>query len=245
MFNISEKKLLGVDLFVIMVMVVTLSSNYLLFHSFVELCCSLISIVASIQIFCSEYRSGKPAFFLFGIILLTVAGLDICHLLTYKGMGLFAIDETNVTTQLWLVGRYLFAGGFLVATVISTWPAFFLWTVLAEGCCGVALFMIYHGIFPDTYVLGEGLTQFKVLSEFIVIAMLIVAILRISFRQRYLTQRGHFYLIGAIAILALSEVMFTLYLDVYGVFNLLGHLMKISAYLILLHFYFFHYAQDS
>ena len=90
-----------------------------------------------------------------------------------------------------------------------------------------------HGFFPDTYLQGVGLTPFKIWSEYGICLILAVAAL-LLFRQRDRFEPGVLkLLIASIGVTVASELAFTLYVDVYGLFNLIGHFLKvISFYLI-------------
>ena len=81
--------------------------NYLLFHILVE----LFSIVIGVTLFIVAWnlrRTITNHYILFiGIAYLFVAVLDTFHTLSYKGMGVFAIDSANAATQLWIAARFL------------------------------------------------------------------------------------------------------------------------------------------
>src|SRR5512137_1500118 len=81
--------------------------SYILFHSLTE----IFSIVIGCSIFILAWNSRRRLdndFLLFlGIAYLFVSGLDLIHTLAYKGMGVFPGYDTNLSTQLWIVARYI------------------------------------------------------------------------------------------------------------------------------------------
>jgi signal transduction histidine kinase len=104
---------------------------------------------------------------------------------------------------------------------------------LYASATSIALLSIFSRSFPVCYIEGYGLTVFKVASEYIIVLVLALSIIRI-YRLRSLFDRHVLFLVSSsIAVTAFSELSFTLYLDVYGLFNMLGHILKlISFYLI-------------
>jgi len=75
-------------------------SNYLLFHSFVE----LFSVVIAVGIFVIAWETRRFAedsgLLFLGIAYFFVAILDLLHMFSFKGMGIFPGATTNLPTQL-------------------------------------------------------------------------------------------------------------------------------------------------
>lgn len=210
--------------------------SYLLFHSFVE----LFSIVIAFSIFLISWNSRQSMdndFLSFlGIVYLFGGLIDLFHTLAYKGMGVFPGFDANLPTQLWIAARYFESTGMFISTFFikrKLKPTLAL--SIYAAVTAIALLSIFSGSFPVCYVEGYGLTFFKVASEYLIVLVLALTIIRIH-RLRSSFDRHVFLLIGsAIATTAFSELSFTLYVDVYGALNMLGHLLKlISFYLIYL-----------
>src|SRR5512147_1420884 len=76
--------------------------NYLFFHSLAE----LFSIIIACGIFMVVWNSRqiiRNNYLLFiGTAYLFVGGLDLAHMLAYKGMAIFKGYETDLATQLWI-----------------------------------------------------------------------------------------------------------------------------------------------
>ncbi|XMB91047.1 MASE3 domain-containing protein [Methanosarcina hadiensis] len=89
------------------------------------------------------------------------------------------------------------------------------------------------GSFPDSYIEGSGLTRFKIISEYIISFILLCSLI-LLYKKRDRFEARVFRLVEAsIIVTILGELVFTLYIDVYGFFNFLGHYFKIlSFYLI-------------
>src|SRR6056297_1031454 len=89
--------------------------NYLLFHSLAELGSILIAAVVFLITWNAREELDRSFLVVLGVSYLFVAGVDLLHVLTYKGMGVFPDTGPNLPTQLWVLGRYLEAGSLLAA----------------------------------------------------------------------------------------------------------------------------------
>lgn len=210
------------------------SYNYLFFHMVAE----IISITFALAVFLTAWtarRRDRNGFFLImGIGCLFAAALDTLHTLAYKGMGVFAPDDANLPTQLWIAARYLQAASLTAAPLfagraVRPGAAFGVTAAAAAALAGA----IFLGRFPDCFVEGAGLTPFKVYSEY-AIAIVLLADIGLLLGEREHFEYGVLSLIaGSITVLAISEVSFTLYdRDVYGFYNLLGHYLKIVSFFL-------------
>jgi PAS domain S-box-containing protein len=210
-------------------------SNYLLFHSIIE----LFAIVVGFAIFVVAWNTRRWVsndYLLFlGLAFLFVAIVDVFHTLAYRGMGVFPGFGSNEPTQFWILARYIQAFSLLAAPVFLTHrlrlaPVAVLYALVT----GFGLLSICRlGIFPDCFVEGQGLTTFKVASEYAISAVLVGGIVYLS-RHRKSLEPGVFRLLVAAMVATISaEMSFTLYTDVYGVANMVGHLLKVvSFYLV-------------
>jgi len=206
--------------------------SYLLFHSLAE----MFSIIIACAIFMIAWNSRRfleHDYLLFiGIAYLFVGGLDLVHTLSYKGMGVFPGTDANFPTQLWIAARYLQSISLLLAPL---WIRRKLRVNSMLLACGMVVALLLWAIFssqvfPDCFIEGQGLTPFKKISEYIISFMLGTAIiLLLPWRKEFDPAVFHL-LIGAILASIVAELAFTLYVSVYGFFNLLGHLLKVVAF---------------
>ena len=104
--------------FILAVIFITRFFNYLLFHSLAE----IFSIIIAGGIFLIGWNSRKYTedsyFLILGVSALFVAIFDIIHTLAYEGLNIFPEHGANLSTQLWVAGRYIQAFSFLIATVM-------------------------------------------------------------------------------------------------------------------------------
>jgi signal transduction histidine kinase len=209
--------------------------NYLLFHSTVE----FFSVVIAFAIFTIAWNSRRlmdSNYLLFiGIAFLFIGGAAFLHALTYKGMNVFPGIGANWATQLWIAMRYMLSLSMLGALVFvhrKFNPNLVL--VTYATIFGLLLATIFYWqIFPTAYVEGVGLTQFKVISEFVVSAILLGAIAMLVKNRREFSGNIVRYVVAAMATIIAAEMSFTLYVDVYGVFNMVGHLLNVVAFYLI------------
>ncbi|MDF1590367.1 MAG: MASE3 domain-containing protein [Desulfobacterales bacterium] len=209
--------------------------NYLLFHSLAE----LFSIFTACGIFIVAWHSRaflENNYLLFlGVAYLFIGTIDLLHTLAYKGMGVFLGYDANLPTQLWIAVRYMESLSLLVAVV------FLKKKLNAERLMGIyAMFtglllfsIFYPGWFPDCFTETTGLTAFKKISEYIISLFLVIAIAFII-KSRTEFDPAVFILLTTSLFLTIgAELMFTFYISVYGLSNLIGHYLKlVSFYLI-------------
>jgi PAS domain S-box-containing protein len=206
--------------------------SYLLFHSLAE----IFSIVVACGIFMIAWNSrgflDNNYVLLLGIAYLFIGGIDLFHTLAYPGMRVFKGAGANLPTQLWIAARYMESLSFLVAPFFlgrklktdSVFAGYILTTAL------LLVSVFYGNIFPDCFVEGVGLTPFKKISEYI-ICMILMAAVFLLFKNREDFDSGVLQLLTASIIATVaSELVFTLYKDAYGVFNLSGHFLKIISF---------------
>lgn len=209
--------------------------SYLLFHAIAE----VFAISVSLCIFFITWNSQdyiKNGYLLFiGVSSLFVGAFDLLHTLAFKGMGIFPGYDANLPTQLWIASRYVESISLVLATFFfSRRPNLsFELAGFALVSGAVLLSIFYVGIFPDCFIEGQGLTQFKIGSEYIICFILLVAL------GLLIQNKGHFephifrLLAGAILVTILTEITFTFYISVYGFSNLAGHFLKLLSYYLI------------
>jgi signal transduction histidine kinase len=209
--------------------------SYLLYHSLAE----VFSIVIAAGIFMVAWNSRRfmdNNYFLFiGIAYLFVAFMDLIHTLAYPGMGVFPGYRSNLAAQLWISARYiesisLLAAVFFIGRKVKHILSFLIYSLLTII---IFLSIFYWKIFPGCFIEETGLTVFKIVSEYFISAILLAGIL-IMFRKRTHFDKNILkLLIASIAVTIFSELAFTMYEDMYGLMNQVGHYLKIiSFYLI-------------
>ena len=209
--------------------------DYIAFHLVAE----VAVVVVLFTMFTLAWRtygvSTNGYLTLMGMAALSIAVVTLLHALTYRGMPALPGHTDDTPTQLWLVARYLTGAALLAA------PAFVARRLsrpgLAAGLFGVAaaaaVAAVFAGVFPAAFEPGQGLTPFKVWSEYMVIAMFALALLLLWLRKADLASPVYLLLAGAIASAIVAELLFTTYSDAYGITNMLGHLAYLLSFYLL------------
>ena len=207
--------------------------SYLLFHTIAELVAIAIAIAVFIVVWNARTMLDNGFLLITGTGLLFVAGIELLHTLAYEGMGIFVGYDANLPTQLWIAARYLLAGTLLAASfMLRRRPAAAGKTfAIFSGVFLLLLLSIFvFPVFPNCYVEGVGLTPFKVWSEYLISALLALGAVAFYRQREVFSPRVAGHLIAAILVLIASELAFTLYVSVYGIANLVGHLLMVLSF---------------
>ncbi len=205
--------------------------NYVLFHTLAE----MFTVAVSFSIFIIAYNTRRflrnNYLLLIGSALLFVGVVDLLHALTYSGMGVFPGENPNHPTQLWLAGRYIQSAALLAAPMLLPLPPLktrHLLPILAAATAALLASIFVWPIMPVAFG-PNGLTPFKIDSEYAICAALVGALVLLVLRRRYFEPRVVVMLGGYLLLTIVSELAFTFYTDPYGSANLVGHLTRIMA----------------
>jgi len=208
--------------------------NFLLFHSIAE----FFSIVVGFSIFLFAWNSRRffqSSYFLFlGVAFLVVAALDFMHTLGYPGMTIFAQDGSYIGTHFWLAARFVQGAALLIAPWFVQRQLRAGLALLVFGGAGVAwTVLIFRHALPIVFIDGQGLTEFKLGSEYLIVLILLGAAVT-HWRARQAFQPVILAMVlGSIALTIVSELVFTLYQTSQSGISLIGHFLKIAAFYLI------------
>jgi PAS domain S-box-containing protein len=209
--------------------------GYLLFHSLVEF--FAIAVAAGTFMVAWNLRRYFDAGYLLvlAIAFFFAACVDTLHLLAYSGMGVFPEADADLPTQLWLIARYIQAGGLLVAPAVArrqVSAGAVFWSFAAVSAALLSTVFVFD-VFPTAFIEGEGLTPFKVWSEYLISGAMALALVAV-WKYRDTFTREVLWLLSAMIVTAIAaELSFTLYVDPYGAWNFTGHLLKVLTFFLL------------
>jgi len=207
--------------------------NYLLFHTLIELFSIVTAFVLGVIAINTRKFSKNKFISYLGIMFISIAIFDLFHTLTYKGFNILATNA-NIPTQLWIVGSFIEATAIITSFKLAKRNFNFTKILITHlSISSVLLLMVFKGYFPDCYIEGQGLTGFKIFSEYLIIAFLLYGIYLISRTNNYFDSNIKKYLILSAVFNIFSRLTFTLYTDVYGIFNILGHIFKLLSYIFI------------
>lgn len=208
---------------------------FLLFHTLAE----LFSITVACCIFVVAWNARRfqhnGFLLLIGISSLGVAAIDMFHTMAFKGVGILPDWGAPVATQLWIAGRYLQAGTFLLAPLFIRRrlnPTLVVGCIMALTLLLMASILVWP-VFPVCFVDDVGVTPFKTASEIVVCLMYAGAIAALVRRREAFAPRVLRYLVGSLIVLILTELTLTSYVDVFGLTLQIGHLLKIIGFYLI------------
>src|SRR4030066_896996 len=149
-------------------------------------------------------------------------------------MGVFiSFPGSNLATQLWILARYLESIALLLAIFFITrrlnYKVLLIIYIIVTALIILSIF--YWKVFPVSFLEDIGLTPFKIISEYIISFILIVAILLIYFYRQEFNRTVFILIVVSLFAKVVSEISFTLYQsDVYGLFNQFGHYLKLLSF---------------
>ncbi|NTV78883.1 MAG: GGDEF domain-containing protein, partial [Clostridiales bacterium] len=209
--------------------------NYIFFHTMIE----VLSLTLSIMMFLTAtttYKYSKSNFVLFvGISLLFVAILDAMHLMTYPGLGVFDITNVNVTAQFWTAARIvqilsLALASFFLNHSFSKYLIYWIYSIVTMGL--IAVIMLYP-LFPICYAKKTGFTNIKYLFEFLICLLAILTVF-IYLKQKESQHQFLFQLCSlSLLFIVASEIAFIFYNPYNLISNFIGHLLKLSSFVLL------------
>ncbi len=206
-------------------------ADYPLFHSLADGITVLVAVSVFIVVWNGRRRLDNHYFLFVSIAFLFFGFLDFMHLLGNKNMGVFP-QYGNLGPTLYIASRYLLSLSMLVAPLFIRrklnsalmFAAYSVATVL------VILSVFYWRNFPVTYVEGAGLTPFKVVSDYVICAILLGAVGLLFVNRRFFERRVLRAIVISLCLSIGTGLAFTLYTDPFGITNMVGHLLQIGSF---------------
>jgi len=210
--------------------------NYLVFHILAE----FFSIVVAFSFFMIAWHSRQyiknPYLLFIGIAYFFIGFIDLFHTLAYRGMPIFT-DYDFYANQLWIGARYmesltLLFGFYLLMTDKTYKPGYVFigYTILSIL---LILSIFQWKIFPECFVAGQGQTQFKIISEYVICLILLLNIYLLHKNKHRFDDRIFYLLLWSMIFTIGSELAFTFYVSNYGLSNLVGHYFKIFSFFLI------------
>jgi len=167
-----------------------------------------------------------------GIAFLFVAMIDLAHLLTIQGMPFFPSYGINESAQLWMAARYIQSLSLLFAPIfirrrLNEWLTVLVFIAITTL---LLLSILFWRIFPTCYLEETGLTFFKIGSEFVICAILIMAGGLLWISQKSFDQTVLIMLLVSVGFGIGAECAFMFYRDPTGILNVLGHLCYVVSF---------------
>lgn len=202
-----------------------------------------VSIVVSMLVFSAGWftfsREGRSNVALLCTIFFGVAILDFVHLLSYEGMPAFFIPAKDGKSISFFLAARLLVAGALLAIAFQPWnrrigntERHWLLGLSLVFALGVSVYgLVEPAIKTWFFVPGSGLTTTKIAVEYFVIVLNLAAAAGFYLRMRKPQPYPLIPLFAAACLMALSELCFTLYATFHDQYSMVGHVIKVEAYL--------------
>ena len=215
-------------------------AHYLPFHITLEFVAMAISAMVFALGWNLRGTRGNSHPVILGVGFLAVGLIDLAHTLSFAGMpDLVTPSSPEKAINFWLAGRFVAAA--VLLTIALRPPTH--WSQLRSLGALLAALALSAGVWwlgiarsewlPRTFIAGEGLTGFKIGAEYLLAALYGLAALLLYRKAAARPHDDRLWLAAAAWVQGLAELFFTLYADVTDVFNLLGHVYKAIAYVMI------------
>ncbi|HPG56171.1 MAG TPA: MASE3 domain-containing protein [Candidatus Wallbacteria bacterium] len=206
--------------------------NFLVFHLSIEV--TVITLAACTAVFTFMTSAIAPDHFLsiIGTSSIFISIINVAHTFAYKGMNIFGNTGANLPTQLWIALKIVDTASFFIAAYYLKKNINVKIALTFLGILTLALLVSIFGfdIFPACYDDAKGLTFFKIAAEYCFIFILSTCIFLIHKQKQAISDIVFSLIIFSLALKILSSLFFTLYRDVYGIMNALGHYFHLLSY---------------
>ena len=216
---------------VLLILFATRMYSYLLFHTLVELLTISFAFTIFLLIWNSRTIIYNEYIKIVGIAYVICACMDLVHMMAFKGMNIFTGYDANLPTQVWIAARYLQALALVTAPFAIRRPLRFEVISACLALAGTLIALtIFNGIFPDCYREGIGLTAFKITSEYVIVALIILSIVLLRRIRNLFDDAIYKLLIASSLLFVCAELAFTAYIGVYDFANMIGHILKLASF---------------
>jgi len=223
---------------VLVAVLVTLTGlvSFLLFHTVAEVMFAVVGfgvliMAATLRQFLDD---DFPVFV--GIALATAALLQLVHTVDFPGMNVIS-GTPDTSAQMWVAARIILAVSFVVAPfVLGRRLSMRFVASLYVALALLTLASVYWwDVFPTAYVPGSGPTRFKMLSEYLVSALFVLAIVLLWRRRSLLPGQSFQLLMGALVASTVAELWLSIHTGPQAWPNMIGLVfLVLSAILVYL-----------
>jgi len=202
----------------------------LLFHTLAELFSVIVGVLMLVIVWNTRQFTRNDFLTYLGIGHFWIAVLDTWHTFTVEGMPFFGISDAEITLHFWIYTRFLEAVLLLSASLFLKRK---LNASLGLYGGGVLVLLIIWGsvaLKNPVMLTPDGLTAFKVYTEYLVIVLLGLSMYIYVRKRELLASNVLYFLLTSIALTIFAELSFTLYTDFNGIPFVIGHLFKFLSF---------------
>jgi len=202
----------------------------LLFHTLAELFSVSVGVLMLVIVWNTRRFTHNDFLIYLGIGYFWVAVLDVWHTFTVNGMPFLVITDSEVTLHFWIYSRLIEAFLLLTASLYLTRKLNANLMLLSGAALTVIVIWASLTLQQPIMLTAEGLTTFKIATEYFVILVLAVAAYIYIKKGDLLPPKVLYFLLASITLTICAELAFTLYTDFQGVPFAVGHLFKFLSF---------------
>ncbi len=229
--SLTDWRLWTVPMAMTALLVVVAQFSYGGFHILVELFAIIMSYILFAFAWSTRSFNQNNYLLILACGYFWIGSLDFIHTFVAKNVDFFVIGNNNLASQFWLGSRYSEALLLLIAPFVVSKKLNDHWLIIGFGGVAVVLsIMIFSGRFPDGFVEGKGLSDFKVYSEYLIILLLGLSLVTLFSYGRDISQREKVIIAAATVLTMCAELAFSLYTSAVGFQNFIGHIFKLFSF---------------
>ncbi len=210
--------------------------DYKIFHIFAEFFSIMVAMGMFIIAINTTHLVRNHYLSFLGIAYLSIGMLDALHALIFPGIGIFAQSATtDPTIQFWIFARYLEAFSLLAAPLFIHRKLYFsrVFSFYALVTILGSWIILKTDLFPQCFIEGEGLTPFKVGSEYFIAVILLSSIVVLKKIENDFDPRIFTLVTISILLTVASEMWFTFYTRPDSLSNVAGHFFKVASFFLI------------
>lgn len=213
--------------------------NFYFAHSVVESISSAIA-VGIFMFSLNSYSVNNNDFLIkLGIGYLFVAIFDLIHSYAYGDLVIIQNAAYDMDTKFWVAGRFVELYTFLNASIVLfaknnkyNYSITFLVFIIISSVLIIDIFY-FEKIIPVLRLETGGITQFKVISEYVIAAGFAICTFIYYKYRDYFDYSLFIYLELSLGTKIISGLFFTIYSTITDNYNLIGHLLKVLSFYFL------------
>ncbi len=220
-------------------LIITRTSYHLLFHTSAEFYVCLVSFgLFFLTLHSVGIKANNFVVFL-GIGYFFASVMDLFHVFLYPGVSvIFEGGSQSMVVQFWISARYMTAFTLLGSTIVLMKQLDKIRVnilIIIYLCASVliVLSILYFRTFPACYAAGSGLTRFKIDSEWIITATLVLVAVLYHRLRRNIDKKLFRYMECHLIFYILSELLFTNFFSPYDWTNVWSHIVRVISHYFL------------
>jgi diguanylate cyclase (GGDEF)-like protein len=216
--------------------------NIILSHSLIELTSIFFGVCLFILAISTTYLAKNSFMVLLATVLFTSAVFDFLGILSYQGLNLFTGFGSNLSSQLWVLARFIqitgmFAAAFIIEKVLTKKSAIFISIFFPLIFLIIILSTFVFKIFPVGFTDSQDFILAMSIVEYFVIGLALCSMAIYTLKRSKIGRRNYIFTLLSISFFILSELSTAFYIDSLGLLNLLGRCFKLVSFYFIFRFF--------